>query len=80
MINLLGDLWFEAGALREPDWPAVQAIPGLHLHLYGKSQARPGRKMGHFTVLDSDLPIALAMAMRARHLIGVRDDSDSGVT
>ena len=79
MVNLLGDLWFDGGALREPDWPALQAIPELRLHLYGKNQARPGRKMGHFTVLGSDLPITLATAMRARRLIGVRDDSRSGL-
>lgn len=79
MVNLLGDLWFDGGALREPDWPALQAIPELRLHLYGKNQARPGRKMGHFTVLGSDLPTTLATAMRARQLIGVRDDSGSGV-
>ena len=51
MINLLGDLWFDAeGRSREPDWPSI-AAPDLKLHLYGKSEARHGRKMGHFTVL-----------------------------
>src|SRR6202000_496967 len=50
MVNLLGDLWFEAGQEREPDWGALLALPGMHLHLYGKKQARPGRKMGHLTV------------------------------
>jgi 5-(carboxyamino)imidazole ribonucleotide synthase len=47
MLNLLGDLWPAHG---EPDWAAVLALPGVHLHLYGKAQARPGRKMGHLTV------------------------------
>ena len=47
MLNLLGDLWPAQG---EPDWAAVLALPGVHLHLYGKTQARPGRKMGHLTV------------------------------
>ena len=47
MLNLLGDLWREHGA---PDWAAVLALPGVHLHLYGKAEARPGRKMGHLTV------------------------------
>ena len=79
MVNLLGDLWFDGGEPREPDWPALQAIPELRLHLYGKHEARPGRKMGHFTVLGSDLPTVLATAMRARQLIGIRDDSGSGV-
>ncbi|MDY7576793.1 5-(carboxyamino)imidazole ribonucleotide synthase [Herbaspirillum sp. RTI4] len=54
MLNLLGDLWFEAGSdasdtPREPAWDRILALPGAHLHLYGKSQARPGRKMGHIT-------------------------------
>ena len=47
MLNLLGDLWPEHGA---PDWAAVLALPGVHLHLYGKAEARPARKMGHLTV------------------------------
>jgi len=47
MLNLLGDLWPEQG---QPDWAAVLALPGVHLHLYGKTEARPGRKMGHLTV------------------------------
>jgi 5-(carboxyamino)imidazole ribonucleotide synthase len=79
MVNLLGDLWFAAGRLREPDWDMLRAIPELRLHLYGKNQARPGRKMGHFTVLGSDLEKTVATAMRARSLIGIRDDSGTGV-
>lgn len=79
MVNLLGELWFDAGMLREPDWPALQAIPGLHLHLYGKNEARPGRKMGHFTVTGTDLEATIDTAMRARRLIGIRDDSDTGL-
>ena len=67
MVNLLGDLWFDAqGAAREPDWAAI-AAPDLTLHLYGKSDARPGRKMGHYTVLgDAVAPLReLAEACRA---------------
>src|SRR5690606_39246980 len=46
MVNLLGDLWFDAGgAMREPDWAAVLRLPRAKLHLYGKSQPRRGRKM-----------------------------------
>ena len=52
MINLLGDLWFEDGHEREPDWSALLALPGMHLHLYGKTQARAGRKMGHVNRLS----------------------------
>lgn len=47
MANLLGDLWSDG----EPDWPAALSHPGVKLHLYGKREARPGRKMGHLTVL-----------------------------
>ena len=47
MVNLLGDLW-EKGT---PKWAALDAVPGAKLHLYGKSGARPGRKMGHYTVV-----------------------------
>ena len=50
MVNLLGDLW--AGG--EPDWSVVLADPCASLHLYGKSSARPGRKMGHITVTAAD--------------------------
>jgi 5-(carboxyamino)imidazole ribonucleotide synthase len=52
MTNLLGDLWFpngEAAGQVEPDWAAMTQTPGSSLHLYGKAQARPGRKMGHLT-------------------------------
>jgi 5-(carboxyamino)imidazole ribonucleotide synthase len=49
MLNLLGDLW-EGG---EPDWPLLLREPGLHLHLYGKREAKAGRKMGHFTLLGA---------------------------
>jgi 5-(carboxyamino)imidazole ribonucleotide synthase len=58
MVNMLGDLW-------EPDWAALLAHPEIKLHLYGKKEARPGRKMGHFNVLASDLEQALAVAQRA---------------
>ena len=60
MLNLLGDLWRRA-APREPDWRGVLALPGAHLHLYGKREARPGRKMGHLT-----LTAASAAAAEAR--------------
>ena len=46
MVNLMGELWKNG----EPDWRPLDAIPGLKLHLYGKSEARAGRKMGHYTV------------------------------
>lgn len=59
MINLLGDLW----AAGEPDWGLVLRHPKAKLHLYGKRDARPGRKMGHFTVLAPTVDQALAEAL-----------------
>jgi 5-(carboxyamino)imidazole ribonucleotide synthase len=60
MVNLLGDLWPEG---REPDWNAVLKEPRAKLHLYGKSAARPGRKMGHFNVLADSVDEALQCAL-----------------
>ncbi|MCA1611040.1 MAG: 5-(carboxyamino)imidazole ribonucleotide synthase [Acidobacteria bacterium] len=62
MANLLGDLWAEG----EPDWPAACAVPEAKLHLYGKSEPRPGRKMGHITALADSAGEALARALEAR--------------
>lgn len=63
MVNLLGDLWRDG----EPNWlAALRAEPAAHWHLYGKKTARPGRKMGHLTVLDADPHQALERASAAR--------------
>ncbi len=59
MVNLLGDLW----AAGEPDWRVVLDEPSAKLHLYGKSVAKPGRKMGHVCVLDPDPAQALEKAL-----------------
>jgi 5-(carboxyamino)imidazole ribonucleotide synthase len=58
MVNLLGDVW----AAGEPDWRVVLREPRAKLHLYGKKEARPGRKMGHFTVLGDDVGRTLETA------------------
>ncbi len=50
MVNLLGDLWQH----RDPDWAGLLADPAVKLHLYGKAEPRPGRKMGHFCWLGED--------------------------
>lgn len=65
MVNLLGDLW--AGG--EPDWTAALAEPSARLHLYGKSTARPSRKMGHLTVVDDDPGSAEVVARRLRDAV-----------
>ncbi len=62
MVNILGDRWHDGG----PHWDALLAHPNIKLHLYGKEAARPGRKMGHFNVLDADLSAALALAEQMR--------------
>ena len=72
MLNLLGDLWFDgAGRERVPAFEQVLAVPGACLHLYGKEQARPGRKMGHVTVLGATLDVAMARAAAVAGLLGM---------
>jgi 5-(carboxyamino)imidazole ribonucleotide synthase len=57
MLNILGDLWFVPGSDKpqEPAWDKVLALPGANLHLYGKEEARRGRKMGHVTFVAPTL-------------------------
>jgi len=62
MINLLGDLWADG----EPRWEEALSRPGVRLHLYGKAEARPGRKMGHLNCLATDPDRALATALETR--------------
>jgi 5-(carboxyamino)imidazole ribonucleotide synthase len=62
MANLLGDLWSDG----TPDWIAALTFPGIKLHLYGKSTARPGRKMGHLTALAATRDEARMLVLRAR--------------
>ena len=72
MLNLLGELWFDTqGRPHTPDWAGVLALPGTHLHLYAKDEARPGRKMGHLTITAPDLPAANAVARQAAALLGL---------
>jgi 5-(carboxyamino)imidazole ribonucleotide synthase len=66
MANLLGDLW--SGGT--PAWAAALREPDLALHLYGKTEARPGRKMGHLTALADDVDAARERATRARAALG----------
>lgn len=74
MLNLLGDLWFDDSAAttaREPDWPAVLALPGVRLHLYGKAAPRRARKMGHLTVTAATAAEARAVALQAAARLGL---------
>lgn len=68
MANLLGELWADG----VPDWPAALADPALRLHLYGKQEARPGRKMGHLCALAGDLETARARVLAGRRALGGR--------
>ena len=65
MVNLLGDLW----ANGEPDWCGALAFPDVKLHLYGKEEARPGRKMGHLTALADTVEDAIEHALGAREML-----------
>ena len=69
MVNLLGDLW----ANGTPPWEAIFQEPDAKLHLYGKQAPRPGRKMGHFTVLGNSASEALEKALRLRAALGMPD-------
>jgi 5-(carboxyamino)imidazole ribonucleotide synthase len=76
MLNLLGDLWFAhpSGANApqvEPAWHKVLALPGTHLHLYGKREARVGRKMGHLNITAATPEAARDVASQAAAILGI---------
>ena len=71
MLNLLGDVWFQGGERREPPWHQILALPGAHLHLYGKQKARPGRKMGHINFVTATLDEAKANLAQSCALLGL---------
>nr|WP_315427797.1 5-(carboxyamino)imidazole ribonucleotide synthase [uncultured Albidiferax sp.] len=72
MLNLLGDLWFVRSAeSTTPPWAEVLALPGAHLHLYGKATASKGRKMGHLTLTGPTVEAVRATALQAAALLGI---------
>jgi 5-(carboxyamino)imidazole ribonucleotide synthase len=73
MLNLLGDLWFPDDEPKpvQPRWADVLALPGTHLHLYGKADARRGRKMGHLTITGNDIEAIRSTADFAAALLGL---------
>ena len=80
MLNLLGDLWFAADSVSEPAvqerpvepaWEKILALPGACLHLYGKEEARPGRKMGHVTFVAPTMAAAQASLQAACTILGI---------
>jgi 5-(carboxyamino)imidazole ribonucleotide synthase len=66
MVNLLGDVWQPL-----PDWEKLLRRPGVQLHLYGKAEARAGRKMGHYNCLAETLDAALRIALDSRAELGI---------
>ncbi len=64
MVNLLGEVWVESSD--RPNWSSALSVPGSHLHLYGKSDARVGRKMGHITVTAESAESAMELTVGAR--------------
>jgi 5-(carboxyamino)imidazole ribonucleotide synthase len=73
MLNILGDVWFDAGSdtAREPAWDQILELPGANLHLYGKEEARRGRKMGHITFVAPTLQQAQAQLQAACAILGI---------
>ncbi|MEN9772752.1 MAG: hypothetical protein RJA58_1395 [Pseudomonadota bacterium] len=72
MLNVLGDAWFRDGKTAvEPDWDAVRRIPQTTVHLYGKSDPRPGRKMAHVTCLGATLAEARDRARQVALRLGL---------
>ncbi|RGE44783.1 5-(carboxyamino)imidazole ribonucleotide synthase [Comamonas testosteroni] len=72
MLNLLGDLWFKDGdTAKTPAWDEVLALPGAHLHLYGKVDAKRARKMGHLNITAATAEQARATALKAAAILGI---------
>jgi 5-(carboxyamino)imidazole ribonucleotide synthase len=73
MLNILGDVWFEGDSdePREPAWDKILALPGANLHLYGKDDARRGRKMGHVTFVAPTPEQAQASFRAACDILGI---------
>lgn len=79
MVNLLGDLWFEPNATRtmrserpvSPPWDKVLALPGTHLHLYGKLSPRDGRKMGHLNITGPSVAAVRETTEQVLQLLGL---------
>jgi 5-(carboxyamino)imidazole ribonucleotide synthase len=67
IVNLLGDLWLREGG---PRFESVLAMPGVRLHLYGKREARKGRKMGHLSAVGTTPEEAVARVKAAREALG----------
>ena len=66
MANLLGEVWLESGG--QPDFAGALSLSGVSLHVYGKAEARPGRKMGHLTAVADHVEQARSQVLTARNI------------
>jgi 5-(carboxyamino)imidazole ribonucleotide synthase len=73
MLNILGDVWFPNGSteLQTPPWDQILALPGAHLHLYGKKEAKKGRKMGHLTLTGATVEAVKVTTAQAATILGI---------
>jgi 5-(carboxyamino)imidazole ribonucleotide synthase len=71
MVNVLGDVWFDGLTPMQPAWAEVLALPGAHVHLYGKTEARKARKMGHVTCVAATQEKALATAVEVKRILRI---------
>ena len=76
MVNLLGDIWFRDGKLSLPNLDIFVGSTNEVLYLYGKSEARPGRKMGHFTITGNDIEIILMRAKKIKALLSKNESEE----
>ena len=73
MLNILGDVWFAKGSTESqtPPWDQILALPGAHLHLYGKTVAKKGRKMGHLTLTGATVDAVKTVTAQAAQILGI---------
>ncbi len=73
MLNILGDVWFSSDSEepQTPPWDQILALPGAHLHLYGKNEAKKGRKMGHLTLTGATVEAVKATTAQAAQILGI---------
>ena len=76
MVNLLGDIWFTNNELNPPKFDIFDSSSNEVLHIYGKTEARPGRKMGHFTVTGNDTDSILMRAKKIKSLLSNNENKN----
>lgn len=76
MLNILGDSWYadHGDEVDEPDWASILALPGVSLHLYGKAEARKGRKMGHVNIVNQDIDALYETAQKVSDILHLGAD------